>query len=216
MKLYPGGSTMRDLMPWALVAQRLDEVLSAAELAAITALSDLVDPRRDPLFWERIVARVLGGETTPHQCGWDVEIEGIRVEVKFATGFDCNFANGARRVFKFASLLGAGAFPKSCDVIVLIGYDDPEVFCWVAPYSEMRSRTVTLSHPGGRVEPLGSKAIARFDRYGSSLTQLLPDVCRAYRDLGAAWDRPHRAVSASLTRRLRAGQPDLFAAERRP
>lgn len=205
---------MRELMPWALVAQALDEVLSQSELAAIAALSDLVDPRRDPLFWERIVARVLGGETTPHQCGWDVEVEGIRVEVKFATGFDCNFANGMRRVFKFAALLGTGALRKSCDVIVLIGYDAPEVFCWVAPYSEIRSRTVTLSHPGARVEPLGSKIIARFDRFGSSLTQLLPDVCRAYRDLSASADRPHHAVNASITRRLRAGQPDLFAAER--
>lgn len=26
-----------------------------------------------------------------------------------------------------------------------------------------------------------------------------------------AWDRPHRAVNASITRKLRVGQPDLFA-----
>lgn len=201
---------MCEIMLWALVAEPLDEVLSLPEMAAVQALAHIADPRRDPRFWEGVVARVLGGATTDHRCGWDVDAGGIRVEVKFATAFDCSFANGTRRVFKFASLLGCGIDRKPCDVVVLIGSDDPEVFCWVAPYGEIRSRTVTLSHPGGRVEPLGSKRIARFDRFGSCLTQLLPDVCRAYRE-SLAWDRPHRAVNAGITRKLRAGQPDMFA-----
>jgi hypothetical protein len=28
-----------------------------------------------------------------------------------------------------------------------------------------------------------------------------------------AWDRPHRAVNASITRKLKVGQPDFFATE---
>lgn len=203
---------MSEIQLWSLDAQSLSEVISTSELSAIEALKDLSDPRRDSRFWEKIVARILGGVTTDHQCPWDVEVDGIKVEVKFSTGFDVAFSKGRRRVFKFASLLGCGLDRKQCDVLVMIGFDNPDVFCWVVPYADVNSKVVTISHPATRAVRLGAHNLARFDRFGSSLTQLLPDVCRAYRDGVAhnAWDQPHRAVNASLTRKLKAGQPDLF------
>lgn len=167
------------IMPWAFCPETIEDFLSQDELNAIVALSDLCDPRKDSHFWESIVARITSGNLTDHRCGWDVELGDIRIEVKFATAFVCQFNNGARRVFKFASMTGAGDGRKPCDVMVMIGFDDPFIYAWVVPYGEITSNVSTISVPTQRYSPMGRSKIATFDQHASCASQLLPHILMA-------------------------------------
>lgn len=202
---------MAEYRPWAQAPELLSEVLSDDELIALYALSGICDARRFSDFWENVVARVLSGEVTPHQCPWDISLIGVRIEVKFSTSFTCRFSSGSRKVFKFASLTGAGCAHKECDVLVLIGYDAPHVYCWVIPYGNAIRKTATISVPSVRNSRLGSSPQALFDKYASCLTQLLPDVLEAcpHRYEHLRHDARQHADSARVTRRRKSPQVDL-------
>lgn len=154
----------------------LADLLQADEYAALVLLRDRfgVDLSRTYQFWERVTATMLAGTTTPAGCGWDVELEGIRVEVKFSQEFGVRFTAGPRRVFKWAGLTRQDAH-----VTVLYGVDpDDHVSLWVVP-SALLGGTATVVSPrtrravGGRQSPL--------DGWHVPLDQLLPAVLRCAR-----------------------------------
>jgi hypothetical protein len=189
--------------------ETLDEFLSADELAAIVQLADLCNPCLDSHFWENLVARITSGTATGHKCGWDVEIEDVRVEVKFATAFLCKFNNGSRRVFKYASLTGAGVGRKDCDVLVLIGFDDPLIYAWVIPYDKVKSSLATLSVPTERLSAIGVSTRAFFDKYASCMSQLLPDIMRASMFSHRRPDWEENEKNAAARRRRDSPQIDM-------
>lgn len=200
---------MIDYRRWAMCPETLDDFLSGEEIDAIVALADLCNPCRDSHFWENLVARITSGRATDHQCGWDVEIEDIRVEVKFATAFLCRFNNGSRKVFKYASLTGTGKGRKDCDVLVLVGFDDPLIYAWVIPYDRVKSNLATLSVPTDRLSAIGVSSRAFFDRYASCMSQLLPDIVTASRFSNRRPDGEENFRNASARRRRESSQLDI-------
>lgn len=200
---------MFEFRQWAFCAETLDDFLSSGEMSAIAALAELCDPRRDSHFWESIVARITSGTITDHKCAWDIEIGEIRVEVKFATAFLCRFNNGARKVFKFASLTGTGKERKPCDVLVLVGFDDPFFYTWVMPYGDVKGSGATLSVPTDRKSDIGVSTRAFFDKHAGCPSQLLPDILAAAKLSDRDPDAKHHARNAALTRRRKAPQIDM-------
>lgn len=197
---------MSEYKQWAFCAEPLDDFLSDEEMQAIAALADISDPRKDSHFWESIVARITSGTLTDHRCAWDVEIGDIRIEVKFATAFLCRFNNGSRKVFKYASLTGAGKERKPCDVLALVGFDDPLIYTWVLPYGEVRGSGATLSVPTDRKSNIGVSTRAFFDRHAGCPSQLLPDILLAAQ---FSERRPDVAANAAVTRRRKSPQFDM-------
>lgn len=200
---------MSEYKRWAFLGEPLEDFLSDDEVHAISALADLSDPRKDSHFWESIVARITSGSLTDHRCAWDVEIGEIRVEVKFATAFLCKFNNGTRKVFKYASLKGTGKHRKPCDVLVLVGFDDPLIYTWVLPYADVRGSGATLSVPTARKSNIGVSTRAFFDRHAGCPSQLLPDILRAAGLSQRLSDAPHHAKNAAITRRRKSPQIDI-------
>lgn len=128
----------------------LDGLLDQDERDALALVRDRfgLDPARTYQFWERFTARMLDGEVTPAGCPWDVEAQGIRVEVKFSQEFVVRFTHGARRVFRWVDLRR-----KAADAVLMYGIDGRDhVFLWAAPPSTL-GRSVTLTSPRDRVGP---------------------------------------------------------------
>lgn len=189
------------------LAEPVSELLNTEEMRAIKLLRDemAIDVLRTYQFWEAMVARLTTGTLTGHRCPWDVELNQgphrIRIEVKFAQETSCRFSDGPRLIFKWANPKGQKT-EKTAHVVTLLGIDaNDEVHCWIVPGRALRkSRSVTLTSPRERLGPHHSRSI---DGYRCPVTQLLPEVLRAY--------RAHLAM-ASHTRAIRAAgdAPSLF------
>lgn len=167
------------------MTETLDQFLDSEELDALDLVRNRFgfDAVRAYQFWESAVARIVAGRTTSAGCPWDVEIDyfdapPIRIEVKFSQEFTCQFAQGARQVYKFADPKGGGA-AKDVDVIVFVGVDAADgVDVWVAPAASIgQVRSITMTVPRCRVGFDRSKLAGR----EQPLSQLLPEVLRAYR-----------------------------------
>lgn len=170
------------------LSEPLTYLLIADEMAATETLrAGLgIDPTRTFQFWESVVARLTGGDTTPAACPWDVTLpfaadETIRIEVKYAQESSCAYSSGERLVFKWADLKGRRT-EKPAEVIVLLGLDALDrVHAWVVPASKIRQvRSVTVTSPRTLVGAVGvHSAVAP---YRCPPTQVLPEVLRAYRE----------------------------------
>lgn len=183
------------------LSERIGWFMGADEVAAARLLRDQlgVDVLRTYQFWEAVIARLTTGEITAHGCPWDVELdyfgESIRIEVKFSQEFECKFDSGVRHVMKFASPKGGGA-EKSGHVTVLVAIDRlDDVHAWVIPSALLsKSTSITLTSPRCR----GAKSRSIVDFWRCPITQLLPEVLRAW--------RTHHQINARATRDRKAGQ----------
>lgn len=168
-----------------------------------------VDVTRTYQFWESAVARITTGTVTSHGCPWDVVLPygdfTIRIEVKFAQEFMCRFGDGPRPVFKFAAPKGTHA-EKPADVVVLVGIDELDmVHTWAVPAATMpQSTSITMTSPRARAGQSTSRARG-VDDYRCPLTQLLPEILRAYR-CHLRYDAELHKANAAWTR---AGRPPV-------
>lgn len=172
------------------------------------------DVLRSPGFWEAWISTQFGGDQTPHKHPFDVLVniwgKPCQAEVKFSRAFHAQYneikgKNWSRNMFKWA--LSALASTRGApDGVVLIGVDvDDLVYAWVVPPSAIPAgkRALTATAFSSRA----SFAHGRLDPWLVPATDILPAFAHVAHN---AWDQPHRAVNASLTRKLKAGQPDLF------
>lgn len=173
------------------------EELDARELLHVRFGADIA---RTYQFWEAAVARIVAGHVTSASCPWDVEIayftEQIRIEVKFSQEFTCQFRQGSRQVYKFALPKGGGK-AKDAHVIVFVGLDAADaVDIWVAPAASIgQVSSITLTVPRTRTGADRSM-LGGLDQ---PLSQLLPEVVRAYR-CHLRYDREHHAETRLHTR----------------
>lgn len=150
-------------------------------------------------FWERAVARILDGTTTDQACPWDVDLaygeDTIRIEVKYARATAMLFGAGRRPVFRWIdnTCLGTGG----ADVVVLIGWDDPDLYTWVVPAAVLAgSRAATVTVPSSRCTTDGDRG--PLAGWQVPPDQLLPEVLRALR-----YDREHHARTRAASRAAR-------------
>lgn len=198
----------------------VDEFLTSSEIDAIDLIREQfsVDVTRTYQFWEAAIARITTGSLTDHKCPWDIElpfVDGdIRIEVKFSQEFNCEFSEGARPIFKFAVPKGSHT-EKPAHVVILIGIDAyGGIYCWVVPAGEIgKCASITLTSP--RVRQARNRSRSFVNQYMCPLTQILPEVLRAYR-CHLAYDGEHHAETRAKTyeaRRLASGVAPLFPRE---
>lgn len=160
------------------------EFLDPEEVAAIRTLRfDLgLDVLRTYQFHETLIARLLGGSLTAYRCPWDIEVEGIRVEVKSASEFRSLTDRQCR--FKFGLPSGRGPAPKAAHVTVFSGIDlDDGLWSWVIPARLLWKHppAVTITSPRTRLGGYSrnrSKIASRLVPYD----QILPQVVDCYFD----------------------------------
>lgn len=155
-------------------------------------------------FWEAMVARLTSGEMTDHKCGWDIDLEWRRIEVKFATESMCRFRTGPRPIFKFSLPKGLNRV-KDAHVIVLLGFDSKQrVHSWVLPAAVIKQvRSITLTHPSYKNGM--AKRSFQMDEFNCPPMQILPEVLRA----AHIKDLHHHAQTAYATRMARRGNLEL-------
>jgi hypothetical protein len=163
-----------------MLGEPLATFTTAEELEALAVLRAAgVDAVRTYQWWEAMTARLTLGTLTPHRCPWDVDVDGVRVEVKFSAEFVCDFATGPRPVFEFAAPHGERG-TKTADVLALLGIDANDVaHAWVVPAALVRpARSITLTSPRARA---GGSPRSSVTGWECPPTQLLPEVLRASR-----------------------------------
>lgn len=149
--------------------------------ASKTLLEHGFDVMRQPMFWEVLVATVLGGKTTPHCEEFDVDVsiwgKRCRAEVKFSNVFYCKYSpirgvDWSRNVFKWAKPRGC-AGKDGADACILIGRDVDETnYVWVVPLIAIKRgrASITITAPSSRV----TDHRGRLDRWLVPFDQLLP------------------------------------------
>jgi hypothetical protein len=151
----------------------LSDLLAPDELAAVYLMRDRfgIDSVRTYQFWEHMAGLLLDGDLTPAGHPYDVMTRGIRVEVKYAQEFTCQYRQGRRQVLKWTDIRR-----EASDVTVLFGVeDDDSLYAWVAP-SLALGRTITLTSPHARV----GNGRSVLDRWHVPFDQVLPAVLRCY------------------------------------
>ena len=204
---------------WGLPASQL---LVAGEAAAAATLraSLGIDLFSQPEFWERIVARQLGGEPTMRKALHDVDVEiwgrACRAEVKYSTAFRCSFKairgkDWSREVFKWALPRGNSG-KAGVDACILVGRDvDDRLFAWVVPQEHIAERcaSITMTAPSARA----SSKPSRWDRYAVPWDAMLPAFARAAHN---TYDMPKRRAGIAQRAREAIGCGDLFDEGGRP
>lgn len=193
------------------------DILRAVELEATCRLRHDTgfDPLSQPLFWEHLVARQLGGDITAHKALHDVEVTIwdciCRAEVKYSTAFWMTYRpirgkDWSRPSFKWALPRGNSG-KAGVDAIVLVGREDDRWFFWVVPASEVSASCASITASAPSVRREGSWS--RLDRWQVPWDVLLPTFARICHN---RYDQKHRQKNASQTRRTKKGNGELFDA----
>jgi hypothetical protein len=159
------------------------DLLSEMEMVSVMRLKHSLglDVLSQPEFWERIVARQLGGEPTAHKALHDVDVpiwgRPCRAEVKYSRAFRSVYkpirgTDWTRLVFKWALPRGQGG-KEGVDACILVGRDvDGLLFCWVVPATTIASTcaSITMTAPSNR--KAGTHSI--WDRWAVPWDAMLP------------------------------------------
>ncbi len=194
------------------------DILTADELRAVCYLRNTLDfdAMSQPIFWEKLVARYLGGNTTAHKVAHDVEADiwgrTCRAEVKYSRVYYAKY-NGirgkdwSRDVFKWALPRGNSG-KTGVDVIFLIGRErDGKVYAWLVPIADVNvdCASITLTTP--RARTVGT--YSWWDAYAVPFDNLLPAfACLCHN----RYDAPTRAAGIRQRARIALGVPDLMEA----
>ena len=192
------------------------ELLAPSERVAVDILraSLQFDALAQPLFWETVVARNLGGGVTSHQATHDVEVviwgRACHAEVKFSSAFTCNYRpirgkDWTRPVFKWAKPRG-GSGKASADAIILIGRDvDKLLYSWIVPRDAIGAKcaSITVTTPSHRAP----NSISPWDRYATPWDAMLPAFARICHN---RYDAPMRRAGIIARARAQLAIADLF------
>lgn len=177
------------MIEWAIPANGLlvgDERLAAHTLSAGFGF----DVFSQPMFWECVVARQLGGIVTAHKELHDIEVNiwgrDCFAEVKFSRSYLGHFSrirgkDWSRPVFKWAQPRG-GSGKNTADAVILIGMDQEMIFSWAVPIGAISPTcaSITMTAPLSR----SGKQRSPWDDYAVPFDAILPAFARiCHRDM---------------------------------